>query len=608
MPGAVGAATSPGAKASDDGKMADQLHLAVASALDAASSRLFGDYPDVERSLNVVEDDAISALSGFASAGHVSPFPTPLSHPQPVSPRPIPRKMSIQRNPPPMPAAPLNGQKEADPTDSPTGVNKTPNMMPAGTPQAASDDKDKSKPKGGAVARLRQVWAEFERSEAAAEERSALLSATAGVEVRVPENQNPNDEGFAPTEPGWEGVGAGRTRSEVEVESFAFELESALGLPTKFKEDGEETNGNLPTTFEEEALQNEADMAGEGTLDNKAAAVAVTEQEDSAAGMGFCGGAIALPKSMAEFRGLLTDLTCKADATAAAVEATVDSAADLVATTATATEACPAIPGGTEACPTDHAADLCTSVPQPSCPTDCTTDLFRFDPPPASTEEPNENKKLNEDIEVRIPGPGPVDVDEMSHSKNLIDEFRLNELGIDDAAIGPVDVDEVSHSLLPEEYGLNELGIDNDFNFSNAGKKQGEEKEEKKRVTIVEDPVVEDAAAEDDDSSTASPDPSPRWTRNGKADDESTVLSLTFSPTQKKKSKKEKEKVMPPAKIDNDGGSVDNEAAAKDEKKTRSPKTKKKMFSSIKKALSTKKLSDSTDESTADDAVSKATC
>ena len=95
MPGAVGAATSPGAKAGDDGKMADQLHLAVASALDAASSRLFGDYPDVERSLNVVEDDAISALSGFASAGHVSPFPTPLSHPPPVSPRPIPRKMSI---------------------------------------------------------------------------------------------------------------------------------------------------------------------------------------------------------------------------------------------------------------------------------------------------------------------------------------------------------------------------------------------------------------------------------------------------------------------------------------------------------------------------------
>ena len=605
MPGAVGAATSPGAKAGDDGKMSDQLHLAVASALDAASSRLFGDYPDVERSLNVVEDDAISALSGFASAGHVSPFPTPRPSP-PVSPRPTPWKMSIQRNPPPTPVAPLNSQKEADPTDSPTGVNKTPNMMPAGTPQAASDDKG-SKPKGGAVARLRQVWAEFERSEAAAEERSALLSATAGVEVRVPENQNPNDDGFAPTEPGWEGVGAGRTRSEVEVESFAFELESALGLPTKFT-DGKETNANLSTTFEEEALQNEADMnmAGEATngttLDNKA----VTEQEDSAAGMGFCGGTIALPKSMAEFRGLLTDLTCKADATAAAVEATVDSTADLVATTATATEACPAIPGGTKACPTYRAADLCTSVPQPSCPTDCTTDLFRFDPPPASTEEPNENKKLNEDIEVRIPGSGPVDVDEMSHSKNLIDEFRLNELGIDDATIGPVDVDEVSHSLLPEEYGLNELGIDNNFNFSNDGKKQGEEKKEKKKKRVT---IVEDAAAEDDDSSTASPDPFPRRARNGKTDDESTVLSLTFTPTQKKKkSKKKKEKVMPPAKTDKDGGNVDNEAVAKDEKKNRSPKTKKKMFSSIKKALSTKKLSDSTDESTADDAVSKATC
>ena len=318
MPPTATTATMPANRTTADPKtneaeppITDQLHTAVTSALDIASSTLFGPYPEVDiGSSHGSDDDGISVLSGFASAG---------GHSRPNSPPPTPPRGRGANN-----GGAANGGAAAKPLTSvkemegasPTSVRKTPgniNTAVPGTPShqnnSSSSPNPSSPPKTTNVASTassppngalpawmayHQARAEYERSEAAAEERSALLSATGGVEVKMCANDDDDtgstNEGAG--EAGKEEEGGkveeanqggddnvNRTRSEVELDSFAFELESAIGLESGFsvtyeaakafdkaggdggeKEGGDKKEG-LPTTFEEEALQNEADMA-----------------------------------------------------------------------------------------------------------------------------------------------------------------------------------------------------------------------------------------------------------------------------------------------------------------------------------------------------------
>ena len=151
----------------------------------------------------------------------------------------------------------------------------------------------------------------------------------------------------------------------------------------------------------------------------------------------------------------------------------------------------------------------------------------------------------------------------------------------------------------------------------------GNNSEQKKRVTILEDPIEVASIASSNGASSlpSSPDPIPRRV-GGKTDEESTVVSLTFKPpSQKKKKNKKKKKQQMMAALGmttaaaattaavatpavqttaaptvartntSDTTNTNDDEIRKSPKKTLSTKT---MFSSFKKALSTKKIGGST--------------
>ena len=707
MPPTATTATMPTTGTATDPKTAeaeppitDQLHTAVTSALDIASSTLFAPYPEVDIGAynpSNSDDDGISVLSGFASAGgHSRPSSRPNS-PPPTPPRGRGANNGGAANGGAAAKA-LASVKEMEGA-SPTSVRKTPgniNTAVPGTPShqttnTSSSPNPPSPPKTTNVASTassppngaspawmayHQARAEYERSEAAAEERSALLSATGGVEVKMCANDDDDtgstNEGAG--EAGKEEEGGkveeanqggddnvNRTRSEVELDSFAFELESAIGLESGFsvtyeaakafdkaggdggeKEGGDKKEG-LPTTFEEEALQNEADMAavdgGEekeendegdteiknkvnnkdgGNPDNKEA----TSTNDCAV-LGCFGGATAaaataantgtddsaatatprftLPTSMAEFEGFLTGL---ADSTNEAMTA--------------------------------------ATSPCAGC----------FSREPAKADEQNENDAIEVEAlpKKAEEGGGAVGAADGAEGTNNADGSDNAAAGDDGAPLvristGPVDIDEVSHTSLLEEFGLNELNIDDTSNEGEETKKAEEKEdpaisdayaydnantdsmdsqvdnnsEQKKRVTILEDPIEVASIASSNGASSlpSSPDPIPRRI-GGKTDEESTVVSLTFKPpSQKKKKNKKKKKQQMMAALGMTTAAAATTAAVatpavqttaaptvtptntsdttntNDDEIKKSPKktlSTKKMFSSFKKALSTKKI------------------
>lgn len=689
----------------------DQFHTAVTSALDIASSTLFGPYPEVDitnydPSNGGDDDDGISVLSGFASAGgHSHPSSRPNSPPptpprtkgaagkgakalltsvkeaegaSPTSVRKTPGNVNttaaaaVPGTPPHNPRASQNhNPSSSSPTAKPSSPPKTTNVAAAASsPGGASDGTPPPQQQSPAFLAYSQARAEYERSEAAAEERSALLSATGGVEVQMFPGADADGAGEGDEEGGDNSNGnddVGRTRSEVELDSFAFELESAIGLESGFsvtygaagafaakaaggggeteEEKEEKEERALPTTFEEEALKNEADMvaadAGEekkeedeeeeakeeakakvkvdgdgGSPDNKEA----TSTNDCDVLGCFGGGAAAataaagtagaddsatavaprftLPTSMAEFEGFLTGL---ADSTNEAM--------------AVATSPCAGCLGREPAKADEQNENDAIEVEALSMPEESGS----TNGADGAANGADDAAAGDDDAPLVRISAGPVDIDEVSHT-SLLEEFGLNELNMDDTSNEGEETKKVADKAQEEE---DDPAISDAYAYDNANTdsmdSQTDKSEQKKRVTIIEDPIEVASIASSDGASSlpSSPDPIPRRV-GGKTDEESTVISLTFKPPsqKKKKNKKKKQQKMMAALGMTTGAAAtaaavaapvvetaaaptatsantNDTAKSNDDEMMKSPKktlSTKKMFSSFKKAMSTKKI------------------
>jgi len=512
---------------------------------------------------------------------------------------------------------PLRTVKEAPSSESPTSVSKTPTMAPPaapGTPQATNKkassssptrNKPKSPPKttntaahaaSHAVLAYRQARSDFEDkgwpapldASVHAEEVAAAPTPTpTGTNTTTPTTPTTptTTAGTGPNRNSTDGVevkmfeeedalGVVRTRSEVEVESFMFELESAIGLDVEWMAAAEKETAKRG----EEVMEEEEDIEKMGDKDDMDKDKDEVEVEVEGSGTAPDNGETAAPTATGATEGSTkVPATCATDGCLGGV----------AAATAGAAVTCP----GGAALPTSMAelegllAGACLGREEM-----------------AAEEEKELNEKNAIEIELlppKVEGAGGTDAAAEAATVPLV---RISTC----EKPGPVDIDEVSHTF-PVEWGWSELDTNGNKVEADEGKdttttsdsadSQTSGERKPRKVTIVDDPVDASSVT----SSYTSPDPIPRRGKN-KTDEESTVVSLTFKP-RKNKSKK-KQQMMAALGMTTAAGATAATAAApavpttavptaspatnatQSPRKTRSSN---KMFSSFKKALLSKK-------------------